>query len=86
MEQKWIPVEERLPEKNGKYIVFLTNPVRNKSDNVFAIWYNEDDKEFETENSLDYVNAWMPLPEPYRTVPPEPHWKDRMMNTFLGGR
>ena len=32
------------------------------------------------------VLGWMPLPEPYRTAPPEPHWKDRMMNTFLGGR
>mgnify|MGYP002515495347 FL=1 len=86
MEQKWIPVEERLPEKNGKYLVFLTNPVRNEQDNVFVIWYNEYDKEFETDNPLDYVKAWMPLPEPYRTEPPEPHWKDRMMNTFLGGR
>lgn len=62
----WIPVSERLPEKNGKYLVFLTNPVRNKSDNVFTGWYNVYDKEFETENSLDYVKAWMPLPEPYR--------------------
>lgn len=47
MEQKWIPVEERLPEEHSSI---------------------------------------MPLPEPYRTEPPEPHWKDRMMNTFLGGR
>lgn len=62
----WIPVSERLPEKNGKYLVFLTNPVRNKSDNVFTGWYNVYDKEFETENSLDYVKAWMQLPEPYR--------------------
>lgn len=63
---KWIPVSERLPEENGKYLVFLTNPVRNKSDNVFTGWYNVYDKKFETENSLDYVKAWMPLPEPYR--------------------
>ena len=62
----WIPVSERLPEENGKYLVFLTNPVRNKSDNVFTCWYNVYDKKFETENSLDYVKAWMPLPEPYR--------------------
>lgn len=46
--------------------------------------YNPDD----VYNNLveDEVIAWMPLPEPYRTAPPEPHWKDRMMNTFLGGR
>lgn len=62
----WIPVSERLPEKNGKYLVFLTNPVRNQSDNVFTSWYNVYYKEFETEKSLDYVKAWMPLPEPYR--------------------
>ena len=61
----WIPVSERLPEKNGKYLVFLTNPVRNQSDNVFTSWYNVYYKEFETEKSLDYVKAWMPLPEPY---------------------
>lgn len=62
----WIPVSERLPEKNGKYLVFLTNPVRNQSDNVFTSWYNVYYKEFEPEKSLDYVKAWMPLPEPYR--------------------
>ena len=62
----WIPVSERLPEKNGKYLVFLTNPVRNQSDNVFTSWYNVYYKEFETEKSLDYVKAWMPLPEPYK--------------------
>lgn len=61
----WIPVSERLPEKNGKYLVFLTNPVRNQSDNVFTSWYNVYYKEFETEKSLDYVKAWMPLPESY---------------------
>ena len=37
-------------------------------------------------NAMCRVVSWMPLPEPYRTAPPEPHWKDRMMNTFLGGR
>ena len=62
----WIPVSERLPEKNGKYLVFLTNPVRNQSDNVFTSWYNVYYKEFETEKSLDYVKAWIPLPETYQ--------------------
>ena len=28
----------------------------------------------------------MPAPKPYQPAPPEPHWKDRMMKTFLGGR
>lgn len=53
MEQKWIPVEERLPDD------FAT---------VNVTWINRS-------------------PEPYyKPAPPEPHWKDRMMNTFLGGR
>lgn len=73
----WIPVSERLPEKNGKYLVFLTNPVRNQSDNVFTSWYNVYYKEFETEKSLDYVKAWMPLPEPYR----ESEEEDEKRNT-----
>lgn len=33
------------------------------------------------------VIAWRPIPEPYRTEKENnPEWKDRMMQTFLGGR
>lgn len=47
------------------------------------------DSEFKTNEELGYekVIAWQPLPEPYRTEKENnPEWKDRMMQTFLGGR
>lgn len=58
--------------------------------NEFVTWAKTLDGKWSLEiksfNAMCRVVAWMPLPEPYRTAPPEPHWKDRMMNTFLGGR
>lgn len=63
---RWIPVNERLPEKGGEYLVSVR-------------WYREDDIDI---NVYDYdarckewndgescgqrVIAWMPLPEPYK--------------------
>ena len=49
-----------------------------------------DDDGYYLDSSLDWIDdvvAWMPLPEPYRTEKENnPEWKDRMMQTFLGGR
>lgn len=51
---KWIPVTERLPEKDGEY---LTSTMYGQ---VFCdFWYNDHFDRTET------VIAWMPLPEPY---------------------
>ena len=59
---KWIPCSERLPEKSGQYYVsggdkvwiceFLIIP------NFAGGWCND--------ASNPIVQAWMPLPEPYR--------------------
>ena len=91
MEQKWIPITDRLPD-SGKYVLLsfenFSLPVVGRyevSENDDGAFYVGDDFDTCSEQDL-FVNAWMPLPEPYRTAPPEPHWKDRMMNTFLGGR
>lgn len=88
MEQKWIPITDRLPD-SGKYVLLsfenFSLPVVGRyevSENDDGAFYVGDDFETCSEQDL-FVNAWMPLPEPYRTAP---HWKDRMMNTFLGGR
>ena len=61
-EPQWIPCSERLPEKSGKYYVsggdkvwiceFLIIP------NFTGGWCND--------ASNPVVQAWMPLPEPYR--------------------
>ena len=40
-----------------------------------------------SEEDYDNIIAWMPPPEPYRTEKENnPEWKDRMMQTFWGGR
>lgn len=51
----WIPVSERLPEKNGKYLVTVRNG------NVYAGVYDAFSGRFQCA-----ATAWMPLPEPYR--------------------
>ena len=52
---KWIPVEERLPSKAGKYLVTV------KNGNVYAGTFDVYSERFQCE-----AVAWMPLPEPYK--------------------
>lgn len=100
MEQKWIPVEERLPEKYDCYLV-AWKPCNMSEEYVVKrsgaphfyeiLAYDPDDESgwiesIEQAEGEYVILAWMPLPEPYQPALPEPHWKDRMMNTFLGGR
>lgn len=68
---KWIPVEEQLPE-DGKYILLsfsnFTIPLIGRCEqdgDGGSTFYEGDDDEPLTNHDL-YVNAWMPLPEPYR--------------------
>ena len=68
-EPKWIPVEERLPEKEGRYLVWaefyyipdhVDEPNTYELDTVASYiggkWYGVDFKR---------IIAWMPLPKPY---------------------
>lgn len=62
-EQRWIPVSERLPEKNGVYIVSYEDAV------TWLEWFNG--KWFfypsnPAREETGTITAWMPLPEPYR--------------------
>lgn len=61
----WIPVEERLPEEAGTYIVNALTGER--SIVTFAKWQNRY-KRFDMSGARAYwrVIAWRPLPEPYR--------------------
>lgn len=55
--QRWIPVTERLPEKNGSYLVFVYGEVT-EMNCWHGKWHRLGD---------DYTKAvthWMPLPEP----------------------
>lgn len=54
-EQRWIPVSERLPEKNGEYLITGRQGAVNKRRYHDGHWYGNWS-----------VLAWMPLPEPYR--------------------
>ena len=75
---QWISVEERLPERNGKYIVTACDEgepydkkIWNDTVVVCAVYYKGRWiwEENNTEYSLDgIVTHWMPLPEPPKEV------------------
>ena len=57
---QWIPCSERLPEKAGNYIV------TSKGCTWVAIWFYYTWWGIEKRCRWTDVEAWMPLPEPYR--------------------
>ena len=75
---KWIPVSERLPEFNGRYLVSLPSRLIHEEYNVMILnfakslhgvpnkeaWYEVDSNM--VLNEVPGVIAWMPLPEPYK--------------------
>lgn len=67
---KWIPVSERLPEKDGRYLAYIINPVDDKLRYIMTCWYFAafglhgwcpDD-----ETASHNVVAWMPSPVEYK--------------------
>lgn len=63
-EMKWIPVTERLPEKDGWYLV-TTYSSRGERMVMISI-YHSIPKIFEDFMSIPLnVLAWIPYPEPY---------------------
>ncbi len=77
--KQWIPVEERLPETNDYILLSFANfslPAvgRYEADQEGGAFYLGDCDEGDTCVSQDlFVNAWMPLPEPYRPEGGETH-------------
>lgn len=65
---KWIPVSERLPEDEQE--VLITYKINVKHNVWSAIWDKLHgrfyDKKYSSYINLDYVTAWMPLPQPYK--------------------
>ena len=71
MEQRWIPVSERRPDADKYILVSIENFIildigryETDKDGSGAFYPGNDDKSY-VEYGL-FVNAWMPLPEPYR--------------------
>ena len=64
----WIPVSKKLPDDNQE--VQITYKINGKYYVWSAIWDELHcrfyDKEYRGYLSVDYVTAWMPLPEPYK--------------------
>ena len=93
-EHSWIPVEERLPEEDEYVLMSFENftlPIigRYEKDNDGGgAWYTGDDDGCDTCSSQNlFVNAWMPLPKPYRAKMEEKpdasaDWKGHYMGRF----
>ena len=64
-EPHWIPVTERLPKKDGSYLV--SGKWGSGKESVGDCEFSVEDGYFQTAWNFD-VLAWMPLPEPYKGV------------------
>ena len=58
---EWIPCSKRLPEKNGRYLASWVSNLTNKY-NIDSIFFAYG----EWDCCNGDVEAWMPLPEPYK--------------------
>lgn len=63
---EWVPVSERLPEENGKYIASLEDSVYPQASFFNGKWFMRSLNGIAREFGEYEVIAWMPLPEPYR--------------------
>lgn len=70
---EWIPCSERLPDRNGTYLVTICSYDEIANINYMSVEYGNSDGNFlhyGTEKPRakigKYIVAWMPLPEPYK--------------------
>ena len=78
---QWIPITERTPEDESYILVSFENATmvdiaRYEEDDEGGRFYPGDDDEAYSKYGI-YVNAWMPLPKPYREVTDEDNLESR---------
>ena len=72
----WIPCSDRLPDRNGTYLITVSSYDETASIEYITVDHGNSDGgflHFETKKnpkakSGKVVTAWMPLPEPYKEV------------------
>lgn len=78
---KWIPITEQTPKDESYILVSFENATmvdiaRYEEDDEGGSFYPGDDEDPYSKYGI-YVNAWMPLPEPYREVTDEENLESR---------
>ena len=78
---KWIPITERTPEDESYILVSFENATmvdiaRYEEDDEGGRFYQGDDDEAYSKYGM-YVNAWMPLPELYKSEEEKQNEADR---------
>lgn len=63
---EWIPVEERLPKKDGIYLTTLDGEITGENKPFTGMAEFEEGKWIDDEKDFQCILAWMPLPEPYK--------------------
>jgi hypothetical protein len=71
-ETQWIPISERLPEDESYILVSFKNSTmpdiaRYEENDEGGTFYPGDDEKSYSSYGF-FVNAWMPLPKPYKEV------------------
>lgn len=71
-ETQWIPISERLPEDESYILVSFKNSTmpdiaRYEENDEGGTFYQGDDEKSYSSYGF-FVNAWMPLPKPYKEV------------------
>ena len=64
MQAEWIPVSERLPEKDGDYLVTKERSLRRLTVDI-STWFESEEANHGFYEASAVV-AWAQLPEPYR--------------------
>ena len=66
-EREWVPVSERLPEKEGRYLTHAQLATAHESIGITYLANSGTDPWWVTSNPKpEQIIAWQPLPEPYQ--------------------